>query len=194
MMNEENMAEEDEMFCKKCGAEIHTRECPNCGTVNELPAREGAAPNAMQSVGSRPEEKIVYQGSLLDKKTGVRQPIIITPQRVTIGNATYSTANITSVSIAEKAPVRIWGILLAILGLAIAFITFNQIDVDEGMPVLLVSVSMVVIGVLWAALAKGQAYLAIVTAAGEIPALWSQDREMIRQLVRHIETAIIARG
>jgi hypothetical protein len=182
------------MYCKKCGTEIQTQLCPNCGTINEFPSRERAETSSVDTAAQRPKERFVYQGEIIDKNSNVRNPIVITPQRVTIGNATYSTANITSVSIAEKPPVRIWGILLALLGLIIAMLTFSEIDVDEGMPILLLCIVMVIGGILWAALAKGQAYLAIVTAAGEIPALWSQDRAMIRQLVRHIETAIIERG
>ena len=146
------------------------------------------------------QEEVLYEGSIVDKKHGTRA-VVITPQRVTIGSVTYSTANITSVSIAESTPARWRGIAIAIIGavLGIASLmvsaTYPGPSVDQCLNnVLILAVILVVVGVIMVFLAKGRGYLAITTAAGQVPALWSDDRELIRRLVSHIEKAIISRG
>lgn len=182
------------MYCKHCGQEITTEVCPHCGTKNVF-RRGDTEPSELTFASKRASEKVVFNGHVMDQKKNVRYPVVITPQRVTIGNATYSTANITSVSIAEKPPVRLWGILLALIGLiAGGIVLSNADDPETAYTYLAVCLGIFILGVLWAILAQGQAYLAIVTAAGEIPALWSRDRDLILTLVRHIETAIIERG
>jgi hypothetical protein len=180
------------MYCKKCGESIENEICPNCGTHNALPPTESSTPNPPKNESRRGSENVIYQ-CILETNDGARKPIVITPQRVTVGNATYSTANITSVSIEEQSPNRFWGILLIIVGAIGLIITFTT-DQKEYLTSFSISMGVILLGAIIAYLAKGKAHLAIVTAAGEVRPLWSHDREMIRLLVNHIETAIIERG
>jgi hypothetical protein len=143
----------------------------------------------------RSEERVIYQGILLDENIKKNQKILITPQRVTIGSATYSTANLTSVSIREKAPNPCLGIFFIMVGVAVVFLSLLFMgDFDSAIFLLPIGVVLAAVGIWIASAAKGMGYLALTTAAGQVPALWSSDREMIRQLVHHIETAIIERG
>jgi hypothetical protein len=178
------------MYCKKCGTEIDTEICPNCGTKNTTSQKTPDTAPLRSTSSARATEKIIYECTIVDDKNRNPRSIVITPQRVTIGSATYSTANITSVSIAERPANRLWGILIALFGFFGIIIGLNL----ETIEVMVFSFVLLLIGIIVAASAKGKAYLAIVTAAGQIPALWSQDRAMIRRLVQHIETAIIERG
>lgn len=133
-------------------------------------------------------EQVLYDA--VYEKSGTR--IIVTDTRVRIGNTTYSMANITSVAITRSPANRAPGIVIAFLGIvAIALSLLYMDEPDIGM---YFGAGMFIVGLIIAALAKGDYYMKIGSASGETNALRSTERRSIDPVVEAIEKAIIMRG
>ena len=133
-------------------------------------------------------EQVLYDA--VYEKSGTR--ITVTDTRVRIGNTTYSMANITSVAITRSSPNRAPGIVIAFLGIvAIALSLLYMDEPDIGM---YFGAGMFIVGLIIAALAKGDYYMKIGSASGETNALRSTERRSIDPVVEAIEKAIIMRG
>lgn len=133
-------------------------------------------------------EQVLYNA--VNEKSGAR--ITVTDTRVRIGNTTYSMANITSVSITRSPPNRAPGIVIAFLGIVVIAISlFYMDDPSYG---IYIGAGMFIVGLIIAALAKGDYYMRIGSASGESNALQSTERGSIEPVVEAIEKAIIMRG
>jgi len=133
-------------------------------------------------------EQVLYDG--VNEKSGAR--IAVTDTRVRIGNITYSMANITSVAITRSPANRAPGIVLSFLGIVV--IAISLFYMDEPSIGIYLGAGMFIVGLIIAALAKGDYYMRIGSASGESNALQSTERGSIEPVVEAIEKAIVMRG
>lgn len=119
----------------------------------------------------------------MDEKTFFEyEDVRVTSARFISGSHTYAMSNITSVKAFEAKPKRIGGIIVLIIGLAIA-------------------INTPVVGLIIAAIAayylyqqKTMYHVMLATAGGETSALKTHQREYLDKVVAALNQAIIHRG
>jgi membrane-bound ClpP family serine protease len=127
------------------------------------------------------EEPILYSNE---------RGVSITATRATFRTTTYSIANITSVANHKTKPRRRPGILLAIFGVIVMYLSLVFRFGDKG----IVGIVMLVLGIIIAVRAKGSYSVLITTAAGEHEAEFSRDEKYIQSIVNAINEAIFQHG
>ena len=134
------------------------------------------------------EETTFYSDS-----SGVR----ITNARAVFGSTTYSMANISSVTLGVIPATRIFGILIALLGLLVVCcggLGLSEGGGDGGVVILLFGSIILAVGVLAAYLPKPTYVVRIASTSGEVVAQRSKDHACIRAIVDAMNEAIIRRG
>ena len=122
--------------------------------------------------------------------------IYISNSRISIGGTTYSTANITSVSI-KKTPAK--------AGCAISLLVIGGIGIITGFSALgnnremayssfLVWGVVIAAGLFWLSRQKPTFHVLLASASGENEALSSKNEELIGQVTDAVNNAIVARG
>jgi len=118
--------------------------------------------------------------------------ITVTNARAVLGAKTYAMANITSVSMGEKPANRAPGIVVALIGLAIAGCSATAgSDATGG---IVFGIIVLGVGIAIAAAVKTQYVVKIGSASGESNALVAKDKEYIQKIVNAVNEAIIKRG
>ena len=118
--------------------------------------------------------------------------ITVTNARAVLGAKTYAMANITSVSMGEIPANRAPGVVVALIGLAIAGCSASAgSDATSG---IVIGVIVLGIGIAIAAAVKIQYVVKIGSASGESNALVAKDKEYIQKIVNAVNEAIIKRG
>ncbi len=108
--------------------------------------------------------------------------VIISTTRIVTGNATFPTANITSVKRVIKKPKVLWPIVMILVGLG--FVFDNHYDLGFGL--LLTGLILL--------FRKATHHLVFSTAGSEVSAFWSKDSVWISELEEAINRAIVTRG
>jgi len=119
--------------------------------------------------------------------------ITISNSRAVLGAKTYAMVNITSVTMGEKPANRTPGIVLALIGLAIAACA-GSMGSDSASGGIVIGILAIIGGIALAALVKPSYVVRIGSAGGESDALISKDREYIQKIVNAVNEAIIKRG
>lgn len=114
----------------------------------------------------------------------------VSTSRIVLSETTYSTANITSVQKTTVPEQRGCAISIAVLGIMILAIAFEQ----SALLWLLLGVVLAGLGIMAAIGAKKQYVIQFTSSSGEIEALRSEDESMIDGVVAAVNNAIIARG
>jgi hypothetical protein len=91
-------------------------------------------------------------------------------------------ANVTSVSLSVTKASRIYGFLLALVGLLV----FGKAQA--------LGIAMAVGGIIWAVTRKDTYHVRVGSASGETQPLSSQDAAYVGQVVRAMNEAFVARG
>ena len=118
--------------------------------------------------------------------------ITVTNARAVLGAKTYAMANITSVSMGEIPANRAPGVVVALIGLAIAGCSASA--GSDGTSGIVIGVIVLGIGIAIAAAVKIQYVVKIGSASGESNALVAKDKEYIQKIVNAVNEAIIKRG
>ena len=120
---------------------------------------------------------------------------IVTNLRATVGGKSYALADITSVSAGQKHPGRWVGIILAVVGIAIAAFAASLIR-GGGTAWLFVAVGVViaVVGGYLAISPRTEYFVIIASSSGEAHALTSRDKERIAKVVAIINDARAKQG
>jgi hypothetical protein len=118
--------------------------------------------------------------------------VTITNARAVLGSKTYSMANITSVAMGEKPANVTPGIVVAVIGLAIAACSAAAGSNASGG--IIFGVLVLVGGIALAVMAKSSYIVRIGSAGGETDGLVSNDKEYIQKIVNAVNEAIIKRG
>jgi len=123
------------------------------------------------------------------------QTAIVTNVRATVGGKTYALADITSVSASQKRPGRWVGIIVAVVGIAIAAFAGSLIR-GGGTAWLFVAVGAVItiVGGYLAISPRTQYFVTIANSSGEVHALTSTDKERIAKVVAIINDARAKQG
>lgn len=121
------------------------------------------------------------------------ESIIVTNTRAVLGTKTYAMANITSVSMGVIPANRVPGIVLALIGLAIAGCACSVVGKDAA-SVIVFGLIVLGLGIAIAAAPKTRYVVKIGSASGEANALVSKDKEYIQKIVNAVNEAIIKRG
>lgn len=110
------------------------------------------------------------------------EDVKVTNARFISGSQTYAMSNVTSVKAFEQKPKRLWGILLLIIGLAVA-------------------INAPVIGIVVAAgaaiylfMQKTVYHVMLATSGGEVSALKTYQQEYLQKVVSALNEAIVHRG
>lgn len=135
-----------------------------------------------------PEEITIYQD----------QTIHITNLRAVIDGKTYPIANITSVGTLQQNPNGILPMVLIFGGIAALLISvptlLNARTWDNNYPALTFGILMLIPGIAILRNSKPTYILQLATAAGEVKAMQSTDRDHIAKLTEALNQAIIQRG
>lgn len=108
--------------------------------------------------------------------------VIISTTRIVTGNATFPTANITSVKRLIRKPKMGWPILMILVGLGL-------IPGES----LVLGITLFLIGLILL-FRKATHHLVFSTAGSEVSAFWSKDTVWISELEEAINRAIVTRG
>jgi hypothetical protein len=112
-----------------------------------------------------------------------KNDIKITNTRAIINGKTYAMANVTSVSLSKTPSNAYIGWLLFLVGLIIIFLLSMQFGWV-----------FVIVGLIWALVAKPSYHVNLGSSSGETDALSSKNRQLIEGIVEAINQAIIHRG
>lgn len=129
-----------------------------------------------------PEETTIYQD----------QTIHITNLRAVIEGKTYPIANITSVEMLTQSPSGLLPMVLFIIGGFMVIFSFS--DIAERISQLIGGLLMIGVGVLVVRASNPTYIIQLATAAGEVKAMQSTDRDHISKLTEALNQAIIQRG
>jgi len=110
------------------------------------------------------------------------EDVQITNTRFVNGAQTYAMSNVTSIKSFEQKPKRIGGILVLLVGLAIA--------VNTAVAGLLIAASAVV----YLVMQKTMYHVMLATAGGEVSALKTKQRDYLEKVVAALNEAIVYRG
>lgn len=110
------------------------------------------------------------------------EDVKITNTRFVNGTQTYAMSNVTSVKSFEQKPKRLGGVLVLLVGLAIA--------VNTPVVGLLIAASSAV----YLIMQKTMYHVMLATAGGEVSALRTVQREYLEKVVSALNEAIIYRG
>ena len=138
------------------------------------PPQPHVAPPSIPALPASGSNEVVFLSS-----AGVR---ITNTRAVFPGGVTYAMANVTSVSLSVTKARRIYGFLLALVGLLM---------VGKAQAL---GIAMVAGGVIWAVTRKDTYHVQVGSASGETQPLSSQDAAYIGQVVRAMNEAFVARG
>ena len=119
--------------------------------------------------------------------------VTVTNARAVLGGKTYAMANVTSVSMAEKPANRTTGIVIALVGLALAA-CLGTVGGDASAVGIIFGLLVLGAGIAMAVTAKGSYIVRIGSASGEADGLVSNDRDHIQKIVSAMNEAIINRG
>ena len=118
-----------------------------------------------------------------------RNGVLVTDKRLVLNSTTYTTANITSVSTYKRHPVT--GPLLSLVfG---AWILIVGIRSDR-LSAVIIGIVMVVIGFYWYRVSEPTFHLKIASASGEFTPLKSKDSQLVKNVAKAINEAIVHRS
>ena len=118
--------------------------------------------------------------------------VTITNARAVLGGKTYAMSNITSVAMGAK-PANVQpGIVVALIGLAIAACSLSA--GNSGAVGVIFGILVLVGGIALAVMAKASYIVRIGSASGETDGLVSNDTEYVQKIVNAVNEAIIKRG
>ncbi len=120
---------------------------------------------------------------------------IVTNVRATVGGKTYALADITSVSVSQKRPGRWVGIIVAVVGIALAAYAGSLLS-GGGTARLFLAVGVVIaiVGGYLAISPRTQYFVTIASSSGEAHALTSTDKKRIAKVVAIINDARAKQG
>ena len=119
----------------------------------------------------------------MDEKTFFEyEDVKVTNARFISGSQTYAMSNVTSVKAYEKKPNRIGGIVVLVLGLAIA----------AGEPA--VGLAIVAAAAIYLYMQKTVYHVMLATSGGETSALKTYQRNYLDKVVSALNQAIVHRG
>ena len=175
-------------FCPNCGSEVQAdaRLCRDCGHAMQ----EGAKPQAAQTALPQPAVVVVPQQAVpsIEKTYYQDNKVLVTSTRAVLGAKTYAMANITSVFLGKVKRARVWGIIIALIGLIYLIGSLGA----DGQCTLLAFL-LLIIGGLMIFLAKPFA-VRIGSASGEVDGLRHRSKKYAQKVVSAINQAIVERG
>ncbi len=119
----------------------------------------------------------------MDEKTYFEyEDVKVTNARFITGSQTFAMSNVTSVKASEEKPKRLSGILILIVGLAIA----NQSPI--------VGIAIAAAAAFYLYKQKTMYHVMLSTAGGETSALKTHQREYLDEVVGALNQAIVYRG
>jgi len=122
--------------------------------------------------------------------------LFVSQSRILTNGTTYSTANVTSVSMSftppdKGCPLTLIGIGTVGLFLGLALLTDSP---APGMGSLVIAGVMLAAGIWWFRSLKPTYHVVFRSVSGEVEALSSQNRSLVERFVEAVNAAIVARG
>ena len=131
-----------------------------------------------------------------DETVYYRDPTaIVTNVRATVGGKTYALADIRSVSVGQKRPGRWVGIIVAVVGIALAAFAASLLSSGGTARLFLVAGAIIaIVGGYLAISPKTEYFVIIASSSGEAHALTSRDKDRIAKVVATINDARAKQG
>jgi hypothetical protein len=122
--------------------------------------------------------------------------IFVSNSRIALAGTTYSTSNITSVSMASTPPSRGCAMLLVAIGglCCLAALGTMGDNAGAGFLTLLIGAGILAGAIFWFKSLKPTYYLRLSSASGEQRALNTKDLDLINRVVSAVNNAIVSRG
>jgi hypothetical protein len=122
--------------------------------------------------------------------------IFVSNSRIALAGTTYSTSNITSVSMASIPPSRGCAMLLVATGGLFCLAALGTMGDNAGAGVLslVIGAGILAGAIFWLKSLKPTYHLLLSSASGEQRALNTKDHDLIHRVVSAVNNAIVSRG